>query len=917
MKKSLLCLFAIVVMTLPAFGDGFYGIHSPNGVDVWAVGNSGTIFHSFNGGVTWTSSTLGTATLRAVYAMPPNVWIAGDNGTTYSSTDGGSTWNQQTVAGGASLRSISFINSSTGIIVGGNGTIEKTTNAGSDWAFKSSPSSQLLNSVTFADPLTGYVAGNAGTLLKTTDAGETWTSIAAPGWTKDILSVSVSGLTVYVAGADGFCYKSVNGGTTWTVLNFRTDTNVDVDAVFAVSPSDAYFTGGGGFIRKTVDAGASYAYGLHQMHAKLNSLYFYNATKGWACSEKNNAVLRTTDGGATWQLPQGTTVNYQWVNKVSGGSIGNTFCVNALNKNIIYVVLGSTVYMSGDRGETWTSIASISGGGSTWSFYVSPRDTNIWIAATSGGGKGVWRTTNHGSTWTKTLTRNFTSYGMPLEMDPDNTESVVFAAEGTGSGPDGILYLSRDFGATWDTLAQTSFRSPCDIMIVPGNTDLWYVADGVTGSGQAQMWRSTNYGRNWTSIYSTGSSEIPMIAVCRLRNDYAYATAWSGTSYTKTTNAGVSWTPIASTSSTWGTDVAKDDPNVVIYGTYGGGTSYLSTNAGGSFTATSLSGSNSGMLAYDRATILAHQASGGVWKYNITYIVPTSTQQALTLISPAGGEEWACNSLQNITWSAGNIASVKIEYRTSPGGPWQTIASNVQGSLGTYAWVVPGTPTTQARVRISEASDGNPIDSSSTDFSFVTLASVAVISPNGGETWQVNSVHNIMWTSTLVDQVNLLYRVLPGNNWRTIQTNLPAATGSYSWAIPASPGPALVRIVSASDGAILDESDSPFTIEATTSVTELGGIPTSFELGQNYPNPFNPSTQISYGLPKDAHVTLTVFNSLGQEVVRLIDQNQPAGRYTVHFGGTDTKGRALSSGIYYYSLRAGDFTNIKRMMLVK
>jgi photosystem II stability/assembly factor-like uncharacterized protein len=802
------------------------------------------------------------------------------------------------------------------------------------------------------------------------------------------------------------------------MLNFKTDTNVDVNDVFAVSPTNAYFVGGGGFIRSTTDAGLSYGYGVHQLHAKLNDVFFFTATNGWACGEKNNVILRTTDGGATWQLPQGTTVNYQWVQKFSAGSIGNTFCVNPWNKNIIYVVMGSTVYMSGDRGENWAPIATISTGGSTWSFYVSPKDTNVWIAATSGGGKGVRRTTNHGATWTTPLLRNFTSYGMPLELDPEHPDSVIFAAEGTGSGPDGILYLSKNFGATWDTLSRTSFRSPCDIVIVPDSTNLWYVGDGTTGSGQAQMWRSIDYGKTWTSIYASNSSEIPMIAVSRLRNTHAFATAWSGTSYTKTTNAGLSWTNIASTGSTWGTDIAKDDPNVVIYGTYGGSTSYLSTNAGASFVSSPLSGANSGMLAYDRATILAHQAGGGVWKYNITYVVPTTNAQVVILISPNGGENWSYNSVRNITWSAGNIANVKLEYKTSSAGQWQTIAASIVGSLGTYSWTVPNAQTTQARVRISDASDSLPVDSSDADFSITVatisttpssiafgtvgvgqtrrdtirisnagtgplvvtsvaagtaffapgrtsltiapgasdtlavifaptvvqsyvdtlrinsnaagspshillsgtgalVAAVSVLSPNGGEVWEVGTLHNITWSSAVVSQVNLLYKNIPGGNWHTIAANVAATPGSYAWAVANAPGQAIVRIVSSSDSTVLDESNNAFTIQSPTSVVELGGIPVTYEIAQNYPNPFNPTTQIIYGLPKDGHVTLTVYNALGQEVVRLLDETQSAGRYSVQFSATDSKGVALSSGMYYYSMRSAEFVEIRKMLLVK
>jgi photosystem II stability/assembly factor-like uncharacterized protein len=1017
MSKALACLFLIIVSALQALGDGFYNVHSPNGVDVWAVGNAGLVFHSFDGGVTWSSSTQGATALRAVYAMNSNVWIVGDNGTCYSSTDGGNTWTNQTLAGGVTLRSVAFANTQIGWIVGNGGAIIKTTNSGSNWSSKTSNTSQQLNSLSFSNLLTGYAAGSAGTLLKTTDAGETWSSISQPGWTKDILSVSASGQTVYVSGTDEFCYKSTDGGVSWTKLDFRSDTHSDVNGVYAVSSATACFVGGGGFIRTTTDVGATYNFGIHQMHAKLNSVFFFNATNGWACGEKNNAVLRTTDGGATWQLPQGTTVTYQWVQKFSAGSIGNTFCVNPWNKNIIYVVMGSAVYRSIDRGETWTQISTISTGGSTWSFYVSSKDTNIWIAATSGGGKGVRRTTNHGATWTTTLLRNFTSYGMPLEQDPDHPDTVIFAAEGTGSGPDGILYLSKNFGATWDTLARTNFRSPCDVVIVPDSTTLWYVGDGVTGSGQARMWRSTDYGLNWTSIYSTSGSEIPMISVSRLRKTWAYATAWGSGGFNKTTNGGLTWPVIASTGSTWGTDVAKDDPNVVIYGTYGGSTSYISTNGGANFTSSPLSGSNSAILAYDRGTILAHQAGNGVWKYNITYTVPTSNAQTITLISPDGGENWSYNSVHNVTWSAGSIANVRIEYKTVPGGPWQVIAASVQGTLGSYAWTIPNTPTTQARVRVSDAFDASPFDSSSADFSITVagisttpslafgnvgvgqtrsdtvhitntgtgplvvtsvstgtiyftpgrtsftvapgasdtlsvafrptalqgyldtlrivsnavgsptriplsgtgtnVAAVSVLVPNGGEVWRAGTVHNITWSSNLVSQVNLYYKNIPGNNWRSIAANVPATPASYPWAVANSPGQALVRIVSSSDGTLLDESDNPFTIEAPTAVIELGGVPMSYELAQNYPNPFNPATQIMYGVPKDGHVSLTVYNALGQEVIRLMDQYQPAGRYAVQFSATHGKGAVLSSGLYHYSLRAGEFVEIKRMLLVK
>jgi Arylsulfotransferase (ASST)/Secretion system C-terminal sorting domain/Cep192 domain 4 len=85
-----------------------------------------------------------------------------------------------------------------------------------------------------------------------------------------------------------------------------------------------------------------------------------------------------------------------------------------------------------------------------------------------------------------------------------------------------------------------------------------------------------------------------------------------------------------------------------------------------------------------------------------------------------------------------------------------------------------------------------------------------------------------------------------------------------------------------------------------------------FALFQNYPNPFNPSTFINYEVPKYSFVTLKVFDILGREIVTLVNEEKPAGKYTVTFDATN-----LSSGIYLYRITAGIFSNVKKMLLIK
>jgi len=85
-----------------------------------------------------------------------------------------------------------------------------------------------------------------------------------------------------------------------------------------------------------------------------------------------------------------------------------------------------------------------------------------------------------------------------------------------------------------------------------------------------------------------------------------------------------------------------------------------------------------------------------------------------------------------------------------------------------------------------------------------------------------------------------------------------------------------------------------------------------FNLQQNYPNPFNPSTTINYSLAKEGNVKLTVFNSLGSKVATIVDGYKPAGNYSVQFNGSN-----LASGIYLYRLESGNYSAVKKFILMK
>ena len=94
-------------------------------------------------------------------------------------------------------------------------------------------------------------------------------------------------------------------------------------------------------------------------------------------------------------------------------------------------------------------------------------------------------------------------------------------------------------------------------------------------------------------------------------------------------------------------------------------------------------------------------------------------------------------------------------------------------------------------------------------------------------------------------------------------------------------------------------------------------MPERFTLFQNYPNPFNPETIIKFQLPKQTHVTLKIYNKLGQEVITLIDENKKAGYYQVKWNGRNSQGNVVSGGLYFYQLKAGDLFQTKKLTFLR
>jgi len=213
-------------------------------------------------------------------------------------------------------------------------------------------------------------------------------------------------------------------------------------------------------------------------------------------------------------------------------------------------------------------------------------------------------------------------------------------------------------------------------------------------------------------------------------------------------------------------------------------------------------------------------APKGSWLLDNVAVVGGATQKNIVVDVPNGGEVWEAGTPHIIVWHSQNYnATVKIEYSTNGGSSYSTIVASTANS-GSYAWNVPNAPSTQCRVRVSDAASGTPSDVSHANFTIAANEAIFVDVPDGGESWEAGTPHYIVWHNHLFSgAVKIEYSTDGGSNYTTITTST-ANTGSYQWTVPNTPSTQCrVRISDTADGNPSDVSDNNFTITGTETIT--------------------------------------------------------------------------------------------------
>ncbi len=205
---------------------------------------------------------------------------------------------------------------------------------------------------------------------------------------------------------------------------------------------------------------------------------------------------------------------------------------------------------------------------------------------------------------------------------------------------------------------------------------------------------------------------------------------------------------------------------------------------------------------------------------NATFrIVP---KPAVTLLSPNGGETIAAGETSTVRWNAVTTDYVRLEYSTDSGATWATIvpgSADVPAYMGSYPWNVPGVSSTRALVRVVNAERPRFSDASDAVFTILNPA-VEVISPNGGEKYELNDPVTVTWNAQGTGKLRLDYSTDNGRTWMPALSDIDAGSGSVQFTPAAVPTPrALVRLVDVNRNAVQDQSDAAFEIMPARAIT--------------------------------------------------------------------------------------------------
>ncbi|TRZ64533.1 T9SS C-terminal target domain-containing protein [bacterium] len=854
---------------------------TPNSILIGSV--SGGVWKTTNGGANWSAKmtslnplTIGCMVIdpnnnNTVYAGTGEGWGNADavfGGGIYKSTDFGETWNLLSTTNNFSFTNVMkmAIDAVTGKIYAGTKAFDIKQGIGS------------------------YTT--AGGLFTSTDAGTTWVKDAVLPFTSnyfnpaDIVIVS-SGTVLFATGTNGSpggIFRTSNNGSTWTQMT-------------SGLPSTGY-----GRIAMTKDPG------------NANTIYavFANGSPGYGL----NGIFKSTNGGQTWSAltSPGTIASTGSTYLSNQGWYDNYIAVDSKNSSNIFVG-GVEIMKSTNGGNNWSQLTywnSIYGSPVVHSDHhvmaFDPGTANLFYEGNDG---GIYKSTNSGANGSWSALNNGLAITQIYSGAVSATGNVVYV----GCQDNGQLKYSGT-GLIWNTIY---------------GGDGGYTAVDQTNSNinyeeyvYLDIRKTTDGGSTWKNC-QTGLTDAGSSTNCLFISPFSMDLENSNVLIAGSTSVWVT----GDGASTWKqSSNVLSTPNYVSAVTIVNATvnylGFAGTTDGKVFKSTNI---NTSIGSKDTWRDITPTGNNGAWVRRIS--VETANKNNI----------YACYSGYN---ASGNS---HVWYSSNQGTNW----TNISGNL-------PNVPVHSLVV------DPTAVDLPGQTLYIGTETGIYITS-NRGTNWAIynSGMPPYEPVSELVIQsgTNQLYAFSYGGGTFSADSPLPVELISFTSSVDKNSvelrwvtakeinnkGFAIERTISGVEDwkqiAFVDgkgNSNSPVSYSYTDYRVQKGaykyrlkqidyngnfqylvlngdvviGAPFKFSVSQNYPNPFNPTTKIDFNLPFDGQVSVKLYDVTGREIKALLNENKTAGYYTVAFDAT-----GFSSGIYFYHIKSGKFSDVKRMIILK